>query len=210
MKKIKQAIRTVRHKLARATLGITRSERRIRHFKHTLANTRPTSAAHRRARLHLDAAESNLKKLRDRHVYLQLLFKGDQRRKHQWLKNHPDPKPAANLVTFDGHTLPGWIADVAGKARAAGAWHGYTISGYRSPAYSASLCEAMCGAPSCPGRCAGASSNHSCPPTHTGVPHEGAIDASDAGNLRAYAQSHGVPLYNHLPSDYPHSSASGY
>lgn len=39
-------------------------------------------------------------------------------------------------------------------------WAGYVVSGWRDPAYSQSLCYRICGAPSCPGKCAGTSSNH--------------------------------------------------
>lgn len=40
-------------------------------------------------------------------------------------------------------------------------WRGGLNSGWRSPAYSDSLCYRMCRRPRCPGRCAGSSSNHS-------------------------------------------------
>lgn len=137
------------------------------------------------------------------------------KRKLKWLREHRDPKPqppAGNLVSFDGHTVPGWIAQILQEARSAGAWGGSVISGYRSPEYSTQLCMNMCGAPSCPGRCAGASSNHSCPPTHTGVPYEGAVDVSDPYSLESYCRAHGKPLYGGgyaLPSDVNHFSHSG-
>lgn len=134
------------------------------------------------------------------------------RKKIAWLKKHRDPGPVPNLVTLDGHQVPGWIAQILKEARAVGAWHGSVISGYRSPAYSESLCRAMCGAPSCPGRCAGRASAHSCPPTGTGKPHEGAVDVTDPGSLESFCRRHGKPLYGGgyaLPADLNHFSASG-
>ncbi len=136
-------------------------------------------------------------------------------KKVAYLKAHQDPKPTGGggyLVPFDGHTVPRWIVEILQAARASGIWKGSVISGYRSPEYSTSLCENMCGAPSCPGHCAGASSNHSCPPTHTGVPYEGAADVSDYYGLEGYCRSHNAPLYGGgyaLPSDLPHFSNSG-
>lgn len=153
------------------------------------------------------ASKKNRHKFKDaREVYA---------KKVKWLKEHKDKPPppvTANLVTFDGRTVPGWIANILTQARSSGRWHGTVISGYRSPAYSESLCEAMCGAPACPGRCAGRASRHACPPTGTGVPHEGAVDVSDPYSLEAYCRSVGAPLYGGsyaLPADPNHFSIDG-
>ena len=135
------------------------------------------------------------------------------KKKLKWLRAHRDPKPApGNLVEFDGRQVPHWIADILQSARSSGAWSGSVISGYRSPEYSTQLCINMCGAPSCPGRCAGANSNHSCPPTHTGVPYEGAVDVTDPYGLEGYCRRTGKPLYGGgyaLPSDINHFSHTG-
>lgn len=138
-------------------------------------------------------------------------------KKIAWLKAHKDPSPVstggATLTTFDDHTVPVWIADVLLLARKSGNWKGYVISGYRSPAYSESLCEAMCGAPSCPGRCAGRSSNHACPPSGKGVEFEGAVDVTDSAGLQRYCRAHGNPLHGNgemLPYDTPHFSRTGH
>lgn len=136
-------------------------------------------------------------------------------RRIAYLKRHRDPKPkpiVGNLVSFDGKTVPGWIANILSQARASGRWSGTVISGYRSPAYSESLCIAMCGAPTCPGRCAGRYSNHACPPDGKGTPYEGAVDVTDQFSLEAYCRSVGAPLYGGgyaLPLDTPHFSNSG-
>ncbi len=139
-------------------------------------------------------------------------------RKVTLLKDNPDhgkPKVRTRLRLrrFDGKLVPRWIVQDALKpARKAGVQF-TVISGYRSPAYSTSLCEAMCGAPTCPGRCAGATSNHSCPPTHTGRKFEGAVDVyPGAPALRAWCESHGNPIRGggaELPSDPNHFSRSG-
>ena len=113
------------------------------------------------------------------------------------------------IVTFDGKPVPAWIAEWLTKIRKAG-WQGSVTSGVRTKAYSISLCHAICGRDSCPGTCAGASTNHACPFSYTCKPYEGAVDLSDyytAGRL--FAQM-GAPLHNDLPSDRVHYSNSGH
>lgn len=109
------------------------------------------------------------------------------------------------LGHFDGETVAAWIVPWLQKARASGLWHGSVTSGYRTPSYSESLCLKMCGAPSCPGTCAGRSSNHS----GKRFP-EGAVDVSDpAGFAAAMRAVHG-PLRNDLPADRGHFSVTGH
>lgn len=119
-------------------------------------------------------------------------------KKQRWLKNHADPKPPPQsglLVTFDGLQVPRWIASILQNARNDGVSF-HVISGYRSPAYSTSLCMGMCGAPQCPGTCAGAASNHACPPSGKGVPYEGAVDVfPGAPALESWCRAHNQPLY---------------
>jgi len=117
---------------------------------------------------------------------------------------HPPP-PQDGVVTFDGKPCAAWIAADLQEARDKGLWGGVLISGYRTPAYSTSLCYGICGAPSCPGRCAGASSNHS-----KYVRPEGAADVSDYVRCEAAMRQIGSPLHNAIgPSDPNHLSASG-
>lgn len=137
------------------------------------------------------------------------------RRKVKWLNEHIDPKPApsgAGTVTFDGRPVAKWIAAILQEARNDGVYF-QVISGYRSPEYSTSLCYAMCGAPQCPGRCAGAASNHACPPTHACSDGEGAVDVSPGyAALEAWCRRKGKPLYGggyRLSGDLPHFSRSG-
>lgn len=116
-------------------------------------------------------------------------------------------KPDGPTVEIDGKPVARWIAKWVLKARKEGLWHGYVVSGYRSPEYSTSLCEAMCGAPTCPGRCAGASSNHS------GLKYpRGAVDVDLAhrAEFAAAMVKLGAPLKNGLPNSDPnHFSQSG-
>lgn len=142
------------------------------------------------------AREDDLKKLREAH-------------------RHPKPKPipgAQYRTWLDGHEVPIWIAEILIAARNAGAWKGVVISGVRTPQHSEELCLQMCGAPSCPGRCAGRSSNHAMPPTGTGREYEGAVDVTDYVGLRNYCREHNLPLRGGgevLPADLPHFSHNG-
>lgn len=135
--------------------------------------------------------------------------------KKQWLKNHPDHFPkgdGGDWVVFDGHELPRWMAVVLQKARDSGVWKGVVYSGRRTKQYSEELCEGICGAPSCPGRCAGTTSNHVGPPTFTGREWEGAADVTDPYGLRHYCETHDEPLVGGgavLPADINHFSHEG-
>lgn len=108
------------------------------------------------------------------------------------------------LTTFDGHTVAAWIAKWLKKSREHG-WNGTVTSGYRTPEYSESLCQNMCGAPSCPGTCAGRSSNHS------GKDYPaGAVDVTDYNNFERIQFEIGSPLRNDLPYDPVHFSTNGH
>jgi hypothetical protein len=86
-------------------------------------------------------------------------------------------------------------------------WNGHLNSGYRTPAYSEHLCYEMCGAATCPGRCAGRSSNHS-----GDSPEKFAVDVSDYDTFKSVVAR--CPLkphiHNDLPSDPVHFSPSGH
>lgn len=112
---------------------------------------------------------------------------------------------APNVTRFDGVPCAIWIAKELARIRGAGRWKGSLVSGWRSPAYSRSLCIARCGAPSCPGTCAGASSNHS------GSKYPaGACDVSDYVTFEKEAARLKSPLINRLDSRDPvHFSTSG-
>jgi hypothetical protein len=63
------------------------------------------------------------------------------------------------ITTFDGVRVAKAAVPHLKYARDGG-WPGRLVSGWRSAWYSRSLCIAMCGQPTCPGRCAGVNTNH--------------------------------------------------
>lgn len=139
------------------------------------------------------------------------------KKKRRWLERHHDSgevPSGTDFVTFDGHPVPRWIVEEAlAPARRSGVWTGTVISGYRTPEYSEQLCYGICGAPSCPGKCAGRSSNHCCPPSYRGVPYEGAVDVTQPASLQRWTRAHNNPIRGNgeaLPQDLVHFSRSGH
>jgi hypothetical protein len=82
------------------------------------------------------------------------------------------------VTKYDGVPCANWLVPYLNWARDTGhngvKWMGTLTSGFRDPVLSEHLCRAMCGAPQCPGKCAGRSSNHS-----GKVSPKGALDVSD-------------------------------
>lgn len=113
-------------------------------------------------------------------------------------------KGSTSIVTFDGKSLVEDLAYWLYKARQNG-WSGYLVSGYRTPEYSRQLCQNMCGADSCPGKCAGMASNHA----KTAYPGP-AADVSDYVNCERVLYAIGAPYSNDLPYDLVHMSRSGH
>lgn len=114
-------------------------------------------------------------------------------------------KHAKGVATYNGKQVAAWMVPWLKKAEQAG-WDGCLSSGYRTPEYSESLCQDMCGAPSCPGTCAGRSSNHS-----GKVYPAGAIDVCNPESFQAAANKvKGFPLKNDLPADRVHFSFTGH
>jgi hypothetical protein len=87
--------------------------------------------------------------------------------------NQKAAQQTTGVGRYDGVPVAYWMIRYLEWARQNG-WKGRLVSGWRDPNYSRSLCMRMCGRPSCPGRCAGTSSNH----VGSVSPH-GAIDVSD-------------------------------
>ena len=104
-----------------------------------------------------------------------MIKRGEERRS----KQHERAKQPVGrgVATFDGRQVAAWLKPYLDFARDNG-WQGTLNSGFRDPEHSEQVCMAMCGAPSCPGRCAGRSSNHS----GSSKP-QGALDVSDFGRF---------------------------
>ncbi len=130
----------------------------------------------------------------------------------EWFKaqHHQGPtNPGNHTVTFDGKPCADWIAAILKDARASHIWGGTMLSGVRTSAQSVALCQAMCGANSCPGTCGGTASNHNC--DNCAYP-AGACDVTDPAGLEAFCQSHNRPLIGDgrvLPNDVNHFSHAG-
>lgn len=131
------------------------------------------------------------------------------RKKFLAANKDPNPPQAQGVSTpgapWNPYNRPiaNWIIPWLQKSWEAG-WRGVVNSGYRSPEYSESLCYNMCGKPSCPGTCAGRSSNHT-----QYVEPGGAVDVSDYGTFKAVQFKIGSPLRNILPNDPVHFSSTG-
>lgn len=138
-----------------------------------------------------------------------VIERGNDRRVEQ-RKKHDDNTRAgaarAGVVTFDGKPCAKWMVPYLEWAREHGGWKGRLESGFRDPEYSEHLCYQRCGAPSCPGTCAGRSSNH----CGDEAPH-GAIDVTQYVQFAEAMKR--CPLkpkiYNDLPNDRVHFSATG-
>lgn len=119
-----------------------------------------------------------------------------------WVKTHF----SSGVTTYDGVRVASVAVPILKWCRAHG-WHGRLVSGYRDPAYSEHLCYAMCGRPSCPGRCAGRGSNHA-----GKTARQFAVDVSDYSTFshvvaRCPIRPH---IYNALGSQDPvHFSPTG-
>src|SRR3954451_23185176 len=131
----------------------------------------------------------------------------ERRRKRRiWvLRNNIHAFLKPGVGKFDGVVVAKTAIPLLQWARQNG-WPGHLVSGYRSPAYSESLCYAMCGRPSCPGKCAGRATNHA-----YATPARFAIDVSDYVKFReVIAHSPLRPkIHNALPRDLVHFSPQG-
>lgn len=112
---------------------------------------------------------------------------------------------SSGVTTFDGVPVAAVAVPYLQWARNHG-WNGRLVSGWRDPKYSQSLCYRMCGRPSCPGKCAGTSSNH----VGTTSNHF-AVDVSDYQTFRRVIADCPISprIFNNLPIDPVHFSPSG-
>lgn len=127
-------------------------------------------------------------------------------RKLRWLRKHPAPlDPDGNgLILVDGVQVAALVGGEVLRIRKGGRWKGRAVSGYRTPEYSEQLCYGICGAPTCPGRCAGRSTRHA----QKGG-RSGAIDLTDYLTFATECRRLGSWLENHLPNDLVHFSDAG-
>jgi hypothetical protein len=133
-----------------------------------------------------------------------MIKRGEERRREQ--RERAQQGVGKGVTTFDGRPVAAWLKPYLEFAREKG-WKGTLTSGFRDPEHSEHLCVVMCGAPSCPGRCAGRASNHS----GSSKPN-GAVDVSDF--VRFGEVMRGCPLepriFNALSdSDPVHFSETG-
>ena len=177
---------------------------RIRKVKYWLGYTGPE-------RRKLSAGPELLQRMRHprspAHSNPAMLARALKRRRRQRVLARKSSVQRAGVVTFDGKAVAAWIEPHLAYARAHG-WKGTIYSGYRTPEHSEEICREKCGAPSCPGRCAGRTSNHS-----GRVSPSGAVDVSDyvtfAGLMRS--SPHKPRIFNDLPTTDPnHFSATGH
>ncbi|MGH2734949.1 MAG: peptidoglycan-binding protein [Actinomycetota bacterium] len=128
------------------------------------------------------------------------------RRRKQRKSARRTARPSAGVATFDGKPVAAWMMPHLVWARREG-WRGTVISGFRDPAYSEEICRQKCGAPMCPGTCAGRASNHS-----GKIQPGGALDVSEYVQFAQLMQRcpHSPRIFNALgPGDPNHFSATG-
>ena len=115
-------------------------------------------------------------------------------------------RPVAGVATFDGQPVAKWLVPYLDFARQNG-WKGTVTSGFRDPAHSEEVCMHKCGHPTCPGICAGRTSNHS-----GKTKPQGAVDVSDFARFGQLMQSCTLQprIFNDLPKDRIHFSATGH
>lgn len=201
----------------------TLTRRRIRQTKFYLGMVKPGRFSYKVNRRFIKRlAQPNDARLVVSKSPAKTIARGKARRRHQAKlyndsRNHYSGKP--HWVTYDGKMVAAYFEPSLNWARhvgypGIGKWSGQVVSGGRTAAYSIHLCMVMCGRPFCPGRCAGAGTNHVGDDPHA-VP-SGAIDVSDYvrfGRLMAhcpFAKLGTVAIKNDLPIDPVHYSPSGH
>lgn len=138
-----------------------------------------------------------------------VIERGERRRREQresWERNLHAAGQRSGVTNFDGRPVARWFVPYLQWAREEAGWRGRLVSGWRDPHYSEQLCMQMCGAPRCPGRCAGTSSNH----VGDTAPH-GAIDVSESvkfGEVMRHCPLR-PRIFNDLPNDRVHFSSTG-
>jgi hypothetical protein len=135
-----------------------------------------------------------------------MLARALRRRRRQHKVAKQSARPRAGVVKFDGRDVAAWFVPYLTWARHHG-WQGTVSSGYRSPEHSEHVCRQKCGAPTCPGKCAGRTSNHS-----GRIKPHGAIDVTHYEHFAALMRKcpHKPTIFNDLPLDRMHFSSTGH
>lgn len=190
----------------------------LRRLRHWARQPKGKKGRHKRWSALANFAKSRIKLARKKgnpkRLKLWVAQRKHYRKKKRYLKKQIDraaerkaKESASGIVTLDGKPVTADWARVLVTCRATGIWKGYLLSGWRSPAYSEGLCIQICGAPQCPGRCAGRASNHS----QNSIPEGAAVDVTDHVNFRRALIVIGRPeLHNAIGSSDPnHFSITG-
>jgi hypothetical protein len=203
-------LKRIRHDLAgrqRALKALNLEISRLKRERAKAKNPSPLRKNIRHELKHKRAVRREVLKIRNRHKHKANVVARRLRHDRAVYKRNRAGRrvPVHGLVWFDGKQISAWIAPILHAARAAGVVF-VVISGYRTPAYSESLCYRICGRPSCSGTCAGRNTNHA----RIEWPG-GAVDVLGAWALEQWLQRHPSRLKGyHLPRDRPHFSGTGY
>lgn len=202
------------------------SKKRLRHFQKVLAQAYEEQRAAKRDSPEFDAAVAKrTRALRKVAFWMATVDRQKQgigktvkrlrrqRKKLKFMKAH-----ASQVTASSGRVYPdrvwnplhkpvaGWFVPILDEAHDRG-WRGYVVSGVRTPEESVAACHVICGQDSCSGTCAGVNSNHNC----TGCQKpEGAVDVTDYWTFAAIMKAMGNPIFNALPNDRVHFSATGH
>jgi hypothetical protein len=144
--------------------------------------------------------------LSDKIDQAQAVLRRRAHRKLKFLHEHPPPldPDGDGLIQIDGVQVSEGVGREVLRIRKAGRWHGIVVSGFRTPEHSENICRGMCGAPQCPGRCAGRATRHA-----KKGGRDGAVDVTDFITFAAECRRLGSWLENHLPKDLVHFSDIG-
>lgn len=203
---VQRALERIRHRLARlagaekSRDGVTaRRKRKYRALRDRLGDDHPrTRRALKRFRDSRDLSE--------RIDETQAVLRRRAHEKLDFLHRHSPPldPDGDGLIQIDGRHVSEGVGREVLRVRKGGRWHGIVVSGFRTPEYSEGICIDMCGAPTCPGRCAGRGTRHA-----KKGGRDGAVDVSDFITFAAECRRLGSWLENHLPRDLVHFSDIG-
>jgi hypothetical protein len=210
-KKLKNRLRGAKKKVKKLVTLETKSGKRVKKFGKKLKHAAVGTPQYRRNKRKFQYWRGVNHYARSQKAFWETIVKRRYRKKIAYERKHFNRYPTGFGVPDKpwnpyGRKVCGWITEEIDKVWAAG-WRGVVVSGVRTPAESIGLCEAMCGAPSCAGRCAGATSNHN---ATTCEKYQGAIDVTDYYNFAYYARKAGSVLKNDLPIDRVHFSYTGH